>query len=163
MGAHIAAVRRGFVVGQVTAPVPQNGKLCARQPRVRGRPQGSVDDAGQHCVTANLRRSGISPLVPAGSTTKTVPRQKFREITARLSDVEEATGDTANRGRQVMRSFMARSGQRGVTVSMIVERLKAGHIPVSDWSVWRWLVEDDAGKIGRVSHLQWRMRNPDPA
>jgi hypothetical protein len=46
---------------------------------------------------------------------------------------------------------------------MIVERLKAGHIPVSDWSVSRWLVEDDAGKIGRVSHLQWRMRNPDPA
>ena len=92
------------------------------------------------------------------------PDREFREITARLTDVEEATGDAANRGRQLMRQFMARSGERGVTVSMIVERLKAEHIPVGDRSVRRWLAEDtDAGITERATHLLWRMRNPDAA
>jgi hypothetical protein len=58
-----------------------------------------------------------------------------------------------------MRQFMARSGERGVTVTMILERLKAEHIPVSDRSVRRWLAEDtDAGITERATHLLWRMR-----
>ena len=92
------------------------------------------------------------------------PDREFREITSRLTDVEEATGDSANRARQVMREFMARSGQRGVTVSMIVDRLRTEHIPVSDRTVRRWLGEDtDAGISERVSHLLYRMRKPNAA
>jgi len=92
------------------------------------------------------------------------PDREFQEIAARLGDVEEAAGDTANRGRQLMREFMARSGERGVTVTMIVERLKAGHIPVSDRTVRRWLAEDVSdGIIERASHLLYRMPRPDAA
>jgi Fe2+ or Zn2+ uptake regulation protein len=63
-----------------------------------------------------------------------------------------------------MREFMARSGDRGVTASMITHRLKSGGFPVSDRTVRRWLADDaDAGIIERMSHLQWRMRRPDTA
>jgi hypothetical protein len=47
---------------------------------------------------------------------------------------------------------------------MIVERLKAEQIPVSDRTVRRWLGEDtDAGISERISHLLYRMRRPDVA
>jgi hypothetical protein len=92
------------------------------------------------------------------------PDREFQAITARLGDVEEAAGDAANRGRQVMREFMKRAGERGVTVSMIVDRLRTEHIPVSDRTVRRWLGEDtDAGISERISHLLYRMRRPDAA
>jgi hypothetical protein len=103
--------------------------------------------------------------VPATATVASDPDREFREIAAGLADVEEAAGDdSANRGRQVMREFMARSGERGVSVTMIVERLKAEHIPVSDRTVRRWLTEDvNDGIIDRISHLLYRMRRPDAA
>ncbi|MGH3304889.1 MAG: ATP-binding protein [Streptosporangiaceae bacterium] len=92
------------------------------------------------------------------------PDREFEAITARLADVEEAAGDTATKGRQLMREFMARSGDRGVTVSMITDRLRTGHIPVSERTVRRWLGEDtDNGIIERISHLLYRMRRPDAA
>lgn len=100
------------------------------------------------------------PPPPAATDTNS----EFEAITAHLGDVEEATGDTATKGRQLMREFMARSGQRGVTVSMITDRLRTASIPVSDRTVRRWLAEDtDNGIAERISHLLYRMRRPDAA
>jgi DNA polymerase/3'-5' exonuclease PolX len=57
-------------IGPVTAQVITEA-AAGQQPGYLAR----LLDAGQRCVTANHRRGGISPLVPAGSTTETAPRQ----------------------------------------------------------------------------------------
>jgi hypothetical protein len=86
---------------------------------------------------------------------------EFQEIVGHLGDLEDAAGDSATRGRQLMREFVARSGERGATVSMIADRLRAGHIPAHERTIRRWLQDDlDNGIIERVSHLLWRMRRP---
>jgi DNA-binding transcriptional ArsR family regulator len=104
------------------------------------------------------------PPVPGPAAQSDGTSEAFDAIIAGLADVEEAAGETSTAARQLMREFMARSGDRGVTASMITHRLKSGGFPVSDRTVRRWLADDeDAGIIERMSHLQWRMRRPDTA
>lgn len=88
-------------------------------------------------------------------------QREFAAIAARLGDVEEA-GDEVTAARQRMRDFMARSGDRGVTVSMITSLLKAEHMETSERTVRRWLDADiRQGVAERVSHLVYRARKRD--
>lgn len=83
--------------------------------------------------------------------------REFSRITAGLADVEDA--DPANAGRKRMREFMARAGERGVTVSMITSLLESEHMGVSERTVRRWLGEDvEQGLAERMSHLLYRAK-----
>lgn len=96
-----------------------------------------------------------SAVVPALADTA----REFDRITAGLQDVEDS--DPANAGRRRMREFMARAGERGVTVSMITNLLEAEHMAVSERTVRRWLADDvEAGVAERVSHLLYRSKVP---
>lgn len=69
------------------------------------------------------------------------------------------TGAAAGVARQRMREFMNRRGGRGVTVTMIVDRLASEQLAVTRSTVRRWLGDDiRRGVAERVTPGFYRLR-----
>jgi hypothetical protein len=126
------------------------GPLKPAPDPVLERALGDAYDCRWDSYRAARKQAALSP------ATADVGRE-FERITAGLRDMEDA--DPANAGRRRMRDFIARAGQRGVTVSMITNLLEAEHMGVSERTVRRWLADDaDAGILERHGHLLWRSK-----
>ena len=91
------------------------------------------------------------------ATGRTDTDREFREIAAHLGDVNKAVAEEVPAGRKRMRAFVARSGDRGVTVKMIVDLLVSEHMGVTERQVRRWL-DDDAALIERTARGWYRSR-----
>lgn len=85
--------------------------------------------------------------------------QRFREITSQLSDIDRT--DRLPVPRRRVREFIGRSGQRGVTVTMIVNLLDSERRGVDEPTVRQWLAEDAAsGILEGTSRGLYRLRQP---
>ena len=98
-------------------------------------------------------------LAHSGTRAATTTERQFNEITSKLGDIDRTVDLPAPRRR--VREFMGRSGQRGVTVTMIVNLLDSERRDVNEQTVRRWLAEDAAaGIVEGTSRGLYRLREP---
>jgi hypothetical protein len=107
-------------------------------------------------------RAARKPAVPAAALAASTERDEFEEIAAQLADVEAAAkGSTA---RQVAREYMARNGDRGVSVAMIADRLRMSGMDTPERTIRYWLSEDvSLGLAAKAAHGRYRTLRRDAA
>jgi hypothetical protein len=87
----------------------------------------------------------------------TAERDEFAEITAQLADVEASNATST--ARQVAREFMARNGNRGVSVAMIADRLRMGGMATAERTIRDWLAADiKLGLAEKAAYGRYRVR-----
>src|SRR5262249_50709902 len=80
-------------------------------------------------------------------------------VWAAIADSRSQAPEQAASARQRMREFMRRRGGRGVTITMIVNRLASEKLDVPKITVGRWLAEDIKHRVAeRDGRGRYRLR-----
>jgi hypothetical protein len=104
-----------------------------------------------------FRETGKAPVQAHAGDAGNATDQQFREITSQLGDIDRIAPVPPPHKR--VREFIGRSGQRGVTVTMIVSLLDSERTGVDEQTVRRWLAEDaNAGIVEGSGRGIYRLR-----
>lgn len=160
---------RGMPVKFFRITAEQIAEVARRYGPMKPVPEDVLADAlGEEYETRWERfRVGGKALAASGARARTADRQSSkivprsgdtgRELTPRAGGTGRGADEPAPRRRA--REFIGRSGQRGVTVTMIVSLLDSERMEVNEQMVRRWLAEDaEAGIVEGTSRGLYRLR-----